>query len=196
MKTWKEFIQTVNERQIDQLYSKAHIAVDIVKLYNPKLLENISIIANLANGAYGIYNSGENQKIIPKDVETNLVYYGRIDRRSLNNIPKKTISQYFPQIPANAIKASDTIHVNVKRIMQESGSDFDAVIEISSTIIHEATHEIERELTGATSEVGPVAAEHAFKQWVSQNSNMLLSRFPELQGDVVGPKGFLPPGRV
>ena len=195
MRTWHEFIQAVDERQIDQLYSKAHIATEIVKMYNPRILNNISVIANLASGAYGVYNSGENQKVVPKDVESNLIYYGRIDRRSLNNIPKKTLMQYYPQLPQDAIKTSDTIRVNVRRIMQEAGSDFEAIIEIASTIIHEATHEMERETTGTTSEVGPVAAEHTFINWVKQNRNTLMSRFPQLQGDVVGLAGVLP-GRV
>jgi phosphatidylinositol kinase/protein kinase (PI-3 family) len=189
MKTWYEFVE-----EIDQLYSKAHIAVEIVKLYNPQILNNISVISNLANGAYGVYNSGENQKIIPKNVETYLIYYGKVNRRNLDLIPKKTIMQYFPQV-GNQIKESDTIHVNVKRIMQESGSDFEAIIEIASTIIHEATHEIERETTGTTSEVGPVAAEHAFVKWVESSKNLLMSKFPQLAGDVVGPKGYFP-GKV
>lgn len=190
MRTWKEFVE-----QIDQLYSKAHIAVEIVKLYNPHLLENIAVISNLANGAYGVYNSGENQKIIPKNVESYLIYYGKVNRRNLDLIPKRTITQYFPNI-ANQVKESDTIHVNVRRIMQESGSDFEAIIEIASTIIHEATHEIERETTGTTSEQGPVAAEHKFMSWVEGSKSMLMSKFPELSGDVVGPKGSVPPGRV
>lgn len=196
MRTWKEFLEVTDERQLDQLYSKAHIATQIVGMYSPRILDNISVIANLASGAYGVYNSGENQKILPKDVETNLIYYGRVNKRTLDNIPKKTLMQYYPNIPQTAIRESDTIHVNVRRIMQEKGSDFEAIMEIAATIIHEATHEMERETTGTTSEVGPVAAEHKFMQWAIQNKNMLMSRFQELQGDVVGPAGSLPPGRV
>ncbi|NIQ16988.1 MAG: hypothetical protein GTO02_22175, partial [Candidatus Dadabacteria bacterium] len=138
MTTWREFVRAVDERQIDQVYSKAHIAVEIVKMYNPRLLDNIAVIANLASGAYGVYNSAENQKFIPKGIEDNLIYYGRIDKKRLDTIPKKTLAQYYPQA-ANQIKESDTIHVNVRRIMQESESDFEAVIQIASTIIHEAT---------------------------------------------------------
>ena len=151
MLTWIEFVHKADERQIDQLYSKAHIAVEIVNLYNPRILDNISVIANLASGAYGVYKSGENQKILPKNLEANLIYYGRVDRKNLNNIPKKTLVQYYPQV-ANEIREADTVHVNVRRIMQESGSDFEAIMEIASTVIHEATHEIERETMGTTSE--------------------------------------------
>ena len=68
MKTWREFLQEqflhpLDEKQIDILYNKAHIAVELVRMYNPNLLNNISTIANLVSGAYGIYNSGENRKI-------------------------------------------------------------------------------------------------------------------------------------
>ena len=196
MRTWQEFLEATDERQIDQLYSKAHIATKIVGMYAPRILDNIAVIANLASGAYGVYNSGENQKIIPRDVQNNLIYYGRVNKRQLDNIPKKTLQQYYPNMPANAIRESDTIHVNVRRIMQEKGSDFEAIMEIAATIIHEATHEIERETTGTTSEAGPVAAEQKFMQWAMQNKNMLMSKFPELQGDVIGPPGSLPPGRV
>jgi len=196
MKTWKEFLQHVDARQLDQLFSKAHIATDIVNLYNPRILDNIAVIANLSSGAYGVYNSGENNKIIPPDVEKNLIYYGRINKKNLNNIPKKTLQQYYPNLPSNAIKESDTIHVNVRRIVQEAGNDFEAIMEIASTIIHESVHSNEYQQFGRTSEAGPVAAEHAFMQWVIQNKNMLISKFPQLEGDVVGPKGTLPPGRI
>ncbi len=196
MRTWQEFLEVTDARQLDQLYSKAHIATEIVRMYNPKILDNIAVIANLASGAYGVYNSGENQKIIPPDIQNNLIYYGRVNKRQLDNIPKQTLQQYYPNIPANAIRESDTIRVNVRRIMQEKGSDFDAIMEIAATIIHEATHEIERETTGATSEAGPLAAERKFLQWAMQNKNLLMSKFPELQGDVIGPPGSLPPGRV
>lgn len=195
MLTWQEFFHIADEKQIDQLYSKAHLAVKIVNMYNPRILDNIAVIANLVSGAYGVYNSGENQKVIPRDLENNLIYYGRVDKRSLGNIPKKTLAQYYPQA-LNQIKEADTIRVNVRRIMQEMGNDFDAIIEIASTIIHEATHEMEREQTGTTSEVGPVNAERVFKDWVNKSRTTLMSRFPDLQGDVVGPAGYLPPGRV
>lgn len=196
MKTWLEFLNKVNENEIDQLYSKAHVAVQIVNYYNPKILDNISVIGNLGSGAYGVYNSGENKKYIPPQLEKSLVYYGRVNRRNLDMIPKKTIQQYYPQVDLNQIKPGDTIRVNIQRIIREAGSDFEAIMEIASTIIHEATHEIERETTGTTSEVGPVKAEQAFKAWAMPKQAQLMRAFPELQGDVVGPKGVMPTGRV
>ena len=123
--------------EIESIYDKARVAVQIVKLYNPKLIENISTIANLASGAYGLHDADE--------------------------------------------KRRDTIHVNVRRILNQSRSDHDAIFQIASTIIHEATHEMEREAKGSGSEPGPQAEEQKFKQWAEQNMEKLHEMFPELQ---------------
>jgi len=196
MLTFVEFAKAADESQIDSLYTKAHTAVEIVRMYQPELLADIATIANLSSGAYGVYNSGENKKMLPPDKEKQLVYYGAVRRHNLDMIPKKTLMQYYPDLHPEQIQDSDTIHVNVHRIMQESDSDLEAILEIASTIVHECTHEKEREATGQTSEVGPVRAEQAFMAWARQNMNALTRRFPQLQGDVVGRKGQLPAGRV
>jgi len=196
MTTFVEFVKAADESQIDSLYSKAHIAVEIVRMYQPELLADISTIANLSSGAYGVYNSGDNKKMLPPEKEKQLVYYGPVRRHNLDMIPKKTLMQYYPDLRPEQIQDSDTIHVNVHRIMQESDSDLEAILEIASTIVHECTHEKEREATGQTSEVGPVRAEQAFMAWARQNMNILTRRFPEIQGDVVGRKGQLPAGKV
>jgi|SRR6516225_6900328 hypothetical protein len=196
MITFVEFTKAADESQIDTLYSKAHIAVEIVRMYQPELLADISTIANLASGAYGVYNSGDNRKVLPPEMEKQLVYYGPVGRHNLDMIPKKTLMQYYPYLHPQQIQDSDTIHVNVRRIMQESDNDLDAILEIASTIVHECTHEKEREATGQTSEAGPVRAEEAFMGWAKQNMNNLLQRFPQLRGDVVGRKGQLPAGKV
>ena len=168
MITFKEFVasQNVDESQIDSLYRGAHIAVELARLYAPDLLKNIAVIGDLASGAYGVYNSGENRKLIPKPVEQALVYYGKVNKNNIHNIPKRTIRQYYPQIPENQIQSSDTIHVNIRRIIKELPNDMDRIIEIASTILHEATHEWERENQGWTSEAGPVKKEREFKNWV------------------------------
>lgn len=122
MKTFKEFVgqkQNLDFSQITTVYNKAHIAVDLVRWYNPEILNNISTIANLASGAYGVYNSGENKKILPKDIQQSLIYYGKINPNSIGNIPEKTLLQYYPQIDKNKIQKSDTIRVNVRRIVNE-----------------------------------------------------------------------------
>jgi hypothetical protein len=196
MLRFEQFVRAADESQIDSLYSKAHTAVEIVRLYQPDLLTDISTIANLASGAYGVYNSGDNRKVLPPEMEKQLVYYGPVRRHNLDLIPKKTLLQYYPNLRPEQIKDSDTIHVNVRRIMQEAGSDMAAILEIASTIVHEATHQREREATGQTSEAGPVKAEQAFYSWARQNMRTLMSRFPQLQGDVVGARGQLPAGKV
>jgi len=96
-------------------------------------------------------------------------------------LPKKLIKQYYPQFPINAIKSSDTIRVNVRRILKEFPDDANRIIQIACTIIHEATHELERELTGQTSEANPYNEEKRFMNWVSQNSKKLAQQFPEFQ---------------
>lgn len=196
MQTFGEFVKAADESQLDSLYSKAHIAVEIVRMYQPELLADISTIANLASGAYGVYNSGENRKVLPPEMEKQLIYYGPVKRHNLDMIPRKTLMQYYPHLHPQQIQDSDTIHVNVRRIMQESDSDLEAILEIASTIVHECTHSHELEDTGQTSEAGPVRAEQAFMSWARQNMNQLTQRFPQLQGDVVGRKGQLPAGKV
>jgi hypothetical protein len=112
--------------------------VDLVKLYQPNLLEKISVIANLASGAYGIYNSGENAE------------------------------------------TGDTIHINVRRIMQEKETELEVILEIASTIIHESSHEVEMALKGTSDETYPKQAEDAFINWVKQNWQLIIQRLPEL----------------
>jgi hypothetical protein len=91
MITFKEFLAAqpnINESGIDSLYNKAHIAVELARDYvqrsgNKELLNNIAVIANLSSGAYGVYNSAENKKILPKPLEQSLIYYGRISNSLL-----------------------------------------------------------------------------------------------------------------
>lgn len=170
-----------NYAEIEAIYDKAHVAVQIVRLYNPSFIENISTIANLASGAYGLYNSGENTKTFPPEYEQRLIHWGRIDKNNLGNVPSKVLKQYFPDFDERRIKKGDTIHVNVKRILSQSRSNYDAILQIASTIIHEATHEIERETKGTTYETGPQGEEQKFKHWAEQNMERLYKMFPELQ---------------
>lgn len=130
--------RNIDSSQIETIYNKAHIAVDLVKLYQPNLLEKISVIANLASGAYGIYNSGENAE------------------------------------------TGDTIHINVRRIMQEKETELEVILEIASTIIHESSHEVEMALKGTSDETYPKQAEDAFINWVKQNWQLIIQRLPEL----------------
>lgn len=134
----------------------------------------------MASGVYGIYNSGENKKVLPPDLEKRLIYWGKVDKNNIGNIPEVTIRKYFPDVQANAIKKSDTIHVNINRILGEKNTEIEIVFEIASTIVHEAVHELERETTGVTSEIGPKNAENAFKQWFESNMKTILQKNPDL----------------
>lgn len=176
---FKEWLQhQVDERQIDSIYDKGHIAVKIVNLYNSKILENITTIANLASGAYGLYNSGDSKKQLPPNTERWLVYNG-INKDRIGLIPNIILNKWG--VDPKSVKIGDTIHINVHRILNQSRSHYEAILQLASTIIHEATHSIERETTGTSSEDGPKRAEHQFMDWVGRNSAKLLQMFPELR---------------
>jgi len=195
MINFKEFVtqqdQNVDSHEIEHLYDKAKIAINVVRMYDPKFLENISTIANLASGAYGMYNSGENKKIMPPDVEQNLIYRGNVTKDNIGNVPTSVIKQYFPDIDERTIRRGDTIHVNVNRILSQAKSDWEAVIQIASTIIHEATHEIERETKGQTFEQGPEGEERKFMSWVHQNIDKIKQQFPDLNENTENNKPFI-----
>lgn len=178
----------VDERQIDAAYDKAKLSVKLVQLYqkmtNQKILNNISTIATLQQTAYGLYNSGENKKVIGPNIANKIrMKFGQdiISQNKINNIPSVVIKQYFPEIQPHEIQPSDVIRVNVQKIIAQFGDSLEAVLEIASTIVHEATHEIERETTGKTSEIGPQAAEKKFINWFQTNKNLILQRIPELK---------------
>jgi hypothetical protein len=176
-KEWLQQDTKVDETEIDRVYDKAHIAVDLVRQYNPQLLLNINTIANLASGAYGIYNSGENQQALDPDVERRLIYWGKIPKNKIKTLPRTVIKQYFPNLDARQIKVTDTIRINVGRILRESKTDLEAVLRIASTIIHESTHEL-----GHTTEGPPQQAERAFMDWAKQNLQSILNKYPALRG--------------
>lgn len=178
----------VDETQIDAAYDKAKISVKLVQLYSratsQKLLHNISTIATLNQSAYGLYNSGENKRVInPSTLAKIRLKFGQdvMLQNKLNNIPTVVLKQYFPDLKPNEVQPSDVIRVNVQKILNQYGDSLQAVLEIASTIVHEATHEIERETTGKTSEIGPQAAEKKFINWFSTNKNLVFQRIPELK---------------
>jgi hypothetical protein len=180
---FREFLrqqEKIDTSQIERVYDKARYAVEIVRMYNPAYLENITTIADLAAGAYGLYNSGENQKMLPPEYEKRLIGWGNINKKNLGVLPKKTLRQYFPDLDERSIRSGDTIHVNVRRILSQAKSQVEAVLQIASTIIHEATHEHEREGKGDTTETGPRTEENKFMAWAAQNLQKILQKFPEI----------------
>lgn len=181
---WKKFLfeqeNRLNFSQIERIYDKSKIAIELVNLYNSNLLKNISTIANLQSNVYGIYNSAENKKILPPEIEQRLLYFGNINKNNISTIPEKTIRQYFPDIPQNAITPSDTIHVNVQKIINEKKTDLEKVFSIAMTIVHETQHENDHEVLGYANELSAKNAEDKFAQWFNSNINMILQKFPEL----------------
>ena len=199
MKTFKNWVlqkeqttlgtEFVDERQIDAAYDKAKYAVKLVQLYdqslpkNQRLLLNISTIATLTQGVYGMYSSGEDKKVIGANVLAKIkMKFGNdmIQSQKFQNLPAAVIKRYIPDIDVNQIKSSDIIHVNIQKHLQAHGDSLECVLEIASTIVHECTHELERQNTGTTSEVGPVQAEHRFMDWVRKNWKTIVSRIPQL----------------
>lgn len=179
MKSFYEFKMEidVDDSQIVSVYSKAKISVELVNMYDKRILENISTIANLASGAYGLYNSGENRNVLPPEVENNLIIKtgGKLDKESLSTLKPEFFKQYFPNVDVNRIKPSDTVHVNVRRIMRENlNNDYSIIIIIASTIVHEAVHSIEYRERGRTDESKPKMEEQKFLNWV-KNSKEAVS---------------------
>jgi hypothetical protein len=179
--------ELVDSSKIESLYKKAKISVKIVQLYdkmtNQKLLTNISTIAPLSSGVYGLYMSRENKKIIGQRLANRLKLLFPQDmmlNQKLQTLPNSVIKKYVPDLDEKELQASDTIHVNVQKIVSELGDSKEAILEIASTIVHESTHEIEMQTTGKTNEIGPKNAENRFVQWANQNWNMIKSRIPEL----------------
>jgi hypothetical protein len=172
----------IDEREIDSIYDKAHISVELVDQYRPDLLQYISVIANLATGAYGLYNSEETNQIIDPNTQQRLIYksQNRVSSDQIANLPRIILKQYFPELQDTQIKTSDTIHVNVRRILLQAKSDLEAVLQIGSTIVHEAVHEMEKEIKGQTTETNPMMEEKKFMLWANTNMKSILQMYPEL----------------
>jgi hypothetical protein len=192
MRTFLEWMNTVgtdnvDERQINVLYNNAKLSVKLVQLYSKmtgqKILHNVSTIAPLNQGVYGLYNSAENKKVIGPAVANKIKFkfnQNTLNQTTLDKLPNNVIKQHLPDIDINQIKPSVVIHVNVNKIVRELGDTKEAVIEIASTIIHEATHDLEYQSTGKTNEVGPKNAESKFRYWVNKNWNFIVSKIPQL----------------
>ena len=179
--------EEVDSRQLDAAYDKAKYAVRLVRLYdkmtNQKLLTNISTIATLSQGVFGLYNSGENKKVIGPAAAAKLrMRFGQdvMANNTLNRLPTVVIKQYVPDIDERQIQPSDVIHVNVQKHLAAHGDSMATILEIASTIVHECTHELEMQATGRTSEAKPQAAERAFMTWVQKNWQTIRTQIPEL----------------
>lgn len=187
---WFENVNTLNndlvdDSQINKIYDKAKIAVDIVRTYsketNKKLLNNISTIANLTSGAYGLYNSKFNKKVLSKNAEQKIRFkFGDevFINNKLSNIPEVVLKKYIPDVRDEEITPSDVIFVNVSRIVRESKDSWSAISQIASTIVHESIHEKEREEKGNTSETLPEMEEKLFMSWFLKNRDKIIKKYP------------------
>lgn len=186
--------EEVDDSQINAVYNKARYAVKLVQMYDQtlpkglKLLPNISVIANLSLSPriFGLFNSKENKKVISNRVKQKIQFkFGSdvLNQHTFEKIPEVVIRRYFPDILPDEIQQSDVIHVDVKNILRVYGDTPEAIVEIASTIVHECTHELEKELTGSTRD-GPgtavEVAEAKFKSWVKKNTPMIAARLPQI----------------
>lgn len=199
-KNWLNFTETtlgtedVDASQIESLYGKARQSVELAREYDEtmppdqQVLRDVSTIANLATGAaYGIFMSGETSKAIGQDVTNNLKLIYPNDPmlgRKVQKLPKatilKTLQQKNVNVNAKDIMPSDVIRVDIRRHLAKYGDTPAAVIEIASTIIHEATHVKQFEDEGHTEDGAGTRveqAEAAFKNWVKLNWMRLSQKF-------------------
>jgi len=179
--------EDVNAAEVESIYAQAKKSVMMVRDYDAatgaNLLTNISTIANLASGAYGLYVSSENKKSIGPDIVQRMRMIfpkdAELDRK-LHTLPKKVIMQYVPNIDPKKIIPSDVIRINVRKHLSQYGDTSATVVEIASSIVHEATHVKEFEETGATRD-GPGSAvqqaEASFKNWAKQNWKQLSAKY-------------------
>jgi hypothetical protein len=166
----------IDESEIDRLYDKSRISVELVKMYKPELLYNVSTIANLTGPmetrAYGLYNSGENQDLLDPQEQQRLIWRsgGKVTKKQLENMKPDILKQYYPDLDERKVNPGDTIHINIHKILKDPivKSDYDAVIQIASTIVHECTHDKEFRERNQTSEFGPEKEQTFFRQWVNQ----------------------------
>ena len=184
--------ENVDSTQIEAAYNKAKLSVKLVQLYdsstNQHLLKNINTIATLGSGVFGMYMSHENRRAIGKNLVDQFKLLFPQDMmlgQKLQTLPSAVIKQYFPNVNERDLQPSDTIRVNVHNIVSKFGDTKEAIVEIASTIIHEATHDIDfhnnnkTQLPKAQAETSAENAEKAFKNWVQKNWEFIKQRIPE-----------------
>lgn len=184
------------ENVIDKIsynYGKAKLAIDLVRKYDQtlppqsKLLLDISTVAPLTKNVYGLYNSTENTNILGPEVEQKMAlrfgkpvwdkYKEKLERLPLAVLKKQL--KVYPEIDLNKIKTSSVINVNINRNRQawagKPNADALAVLEIASTIVHEATHAMDVKNGVNPTEDRAIAAEKRFKEWVMANLKTLVA---------------------
>lgn len=204
-KEWMENTAGTDNVQsgIDRLYDKAKFAIKIVQIFSkeewPKvskilfgkqsqnLLANISTIAPLNSGVYGLYNSRENKKVIGTQAANQIKFkFGNnlIQQNNIQRLPNQVIKQYIPDLDEKQLVPSDVIHVNVQKIVKELGDSKEAILEIASTIVHEAVHSIEFQNSAGKitdPEKNTRKAEELFRSWANRNWPRISNSIPQIR---------------
>ena len=123
--------------QIDLIYNKSDVALKLAEAWpeGKRLLSKVSVVGNLASGVYGIFMSKENKKILPPDIDSKIIHYGKVDKNQIQTLPNAYIKQMFPDIDVNRIQETDTIHVNVRRIITEIKDDLNRIMVMGCKVI-------------------------------------------------------------
>lgn len=187
------------EDKISPYYNRSKSAIDLVRAYDAtlpqgeKLLWDISTIAPLTKGVFGMFTSGENSNVLGPDVERKLMlrfgkntyknYKSRLEQLPYHLLQKEL--KNYPDIQIQEIKPSSIIHVNTSRnVSQHAGKpnkDALTILEIASTIVHEATHAKDVKQGRQPTESSAIGAENKFREWVKSNAKRLVAN-PLLKG--------------
>jgi len=204
--------ELVDAKGLTTAFPKAEKAVDLVRSYDaaegehkwlkdylkwegPRgdfgYLLNVGVIAPLSGSAYGLFNSGENQRILDRDIMKPGITFKTMqpispdDMRQkdfLKNLSYQVIRQEYPDVDVNKIHDSAMIHVNVPKIindlklrgLKDRDLEKEIIKQIASTIVHEATHQLEAVwLKDKKGEGVPEQAEKKFADWLSRNPQLL-----------------------
>lgn len=179
--------EEVDARQVIGLYKRVEDSIRLVKMYdqtlpmNQQLLRDISTIADLHSGsAFGMFINSDNTNVIGPDVmqKIKLIYPNDpMIGKKIQKLSRKQIIDHLPddvkkEIDPKKIQPSDIIKIDVKKHLNKYGDSAAAIIEIASTIVHEATHVLEYVEKGETFDGPGTAVEKAeasFKNWVKSN---------------------------
>jgi len=157
--------------KIEAKYPLSHLAVQLVREYDEDALYSVGVIEDMpGESAYGYYSNADNVHQLPQEVadRVRIVF----NTENIDLIPKSTLVQAIPELNEQSVQVGDTIHVNIDKIIKEAQHPnpiifhFNVIKEIAKTILHEATHVIEMETSGQTSEFAAEQAETPFGQYI------------------------------
>lgn len=185
MINFKLFLEMINidSSEIEKVYNKSKISVNLVKKLRPKLLEKISIIGNIATtidgkNIFGVYTYWKTNKGKPITLTSD----------TNNSIPINTIKSTYPNFNIKNLKKGEIIRLNIKNILKNSKTDLDAVIKIAGVIVHEAVHANEILIKKLSSEVNPTIEQNKFLNEV--NNNQIIIKELEIKIKQLGPSHY------